>query len=105
MIIFLLLCKKEKYMAILRLKEIMNLKGISRDDLANKVEVSPTTISNISSEKNLPTIQLLLKIAEALDVDVRELFVPTKGTSITQHEVDEAKVLLNTSLKILSGER
>jgi DNA-binding XRE family transcriptional regulator len=90
-------------MAILRLKEIMNLKGISRDDLANKVEVSPTTISNISSEKNLPTIQLLIKIAEVLDVDVRELFVPTKGTAITQHEVEEAKVLINKSLKILGG--
>lgn len=90
-------------MAILRLKEIMNHKGISRDDLAKKVEVSATTISNISSEKNLPTIQLLIKIAEALDVDVRELFIPTKGTSITQHEVEEAKALLNKSLKILGG--
>lgn len=90
-------------MAILRLKEIMALKGISRDDLANKVEVSPTTISNISSEKNLPTIQLLIKIADVLDVDVRELFIPTKGTSVTQQEVEEAKVLLSKSLKILGG--
>jgi DNA-binding XRE family transcriptional regulator len=90
-------------MAILRLKEIMALKGISRDDLANKVEVSPTTISNISSEKNLPTIQLLIKIADVLDVDVRELFIPTKGTAVTQQEVEEAKVLLNKSLKILGG--
>lgn len=90
-------------MAILRLKEIMALKGISRDDLANKVEVSPTTISNISSEKNLPTIQLLIKIADILDVDVRELFIPTKGSSVTQLEVEEAKVLLSKSLKILGG--
>lgn len=90
-------------MAILRLKEIMALKGISRDDLANKVEVSPTTISNISSEKNLPTIQLLIKIADVLDVDVRELFIPTKGSSVTQLEVEEAKVLLSKSLKILGG--
>ncbi len=90
-------------MAILRLKEIMALKGISRDDLANKVEVSPTTISNISSEKNLPTIQLLIKIADVLDVDVRELFIPTKGTAVTQQEVEEVKVLLNKSLKILGG--
>jgi DNA-binding XRE family transcriptional regulator len=88
-------------MAILRLKEIMNLKGVSRDDLASKVEVSATTISNISSEKNLPTIQLLLKIAEALDVDVRELFVSTKGTAVTQQEVEEAKVLLKKSLNLL----
>lgn len=90
-------------MAILRLKEIMILKGISRDELASKVEVSPTTISNISSEKNLPTIQLLLKISEALDVDIRELFISTKGTAISQMEVEEAKVLLEKGLKILGG--
>lgn len=92
-------------MAVLRLKEIINIKGISRDDLASKVGVSGTTISNISSEKNLPTIQLLLKIAEALDVDVREMFIPTKGNAITQMEVEEAKVLLEKSLNILEGKR
>lgn len=92
-------------MAVLRLKEIMNLKGVSRDELANKVEVSTTTISNISSEKNLPTIQLLLKIAEVLDVDVRELFISTKGTSISQTEIEEAKVLLDKSLQILEGKK
>lgn len=90
-------------MAILRLKEIMNLKGISRDELANGVGVSATTISNISSEKNLPTIQLLLKIAEALDVDIRELFIPTRGTAITQLEIDEAKELIERGLNRLNG--
>lgn len=81
----------------------MTLKGMSRDELSSIVEVSPTTISNISSEKNLPTIQLLLKIAEALDVDIRELFIPTRGTSITQLEVDEAKELIEKGLGILNG--
>ena len=90
-------------MAVLRLKEIMALKGMSRDELSSIVEVSPTTISNISSEKNLPTIQLLLKIAEALGVDVRELFVPTKGTSVSQLEIEEASALLEKGLSILKG--
>lgn len=90
-------------MAVLRLKEIMGLKGMSRDELSSIVDVSPTTISNISSEKNLPTIQLLLKIAEALDVDVRELFVSTKGTSVSQSEIEEASALLEKGLGILKG--
>ena len=90
-------------MEILRLKELMTLKGISREELANKVSVSVTTISNISSEKNLPTIHLLLQIAEALDVDIREMFVSTKRNIVTQSEVDKAKVLLEKSLKILEG--
>ncbi|MEC5166668.1 transcriptional regulator with XRE-family HTH domain [Flavobacterium sp. PL11] len=90
-------------MEILRLKELMALKGISREELANKVRVSVTTISNINSEKNLPTIHLLLQIAEALNVDIREMFVSTKRNIVTQSEVDKAKVLIEKSLKILEG--
>jgi transcriptional regulator with XRE-family HTH domain len=90
-------------MEILRLKELMAQKGLNREDLANKVGVSMTTISNINSEKNLPTIHLLLQIAEALDVDIREMFVPTKGNIITESEVEEAKALLEKSLIILNG--
>ncbi|MEC4005506.1 helix-turn-helix transcriptional regulator [Flavobacterium sp. SUN052] len=92
-------------MEVLRLKELMNLKGISREELSNKVGVSTTTISNINSEKNLPTINLLLQIAEALDVDIREMFVPTKGNLVVQSEVDEAKELLIKSLRILGGNK
>lgn len=92
-------------MGILRLKELMAQKGMSREDLASKVGVSMTTISNINSENNLPTIHLLLQIAKALDVDIREMFVPTKGTAISQLEVEEVKDLLKRSLKILEFEK
>lgn len=92
-------------MEVLRLKEIMSLKGISREELANRVGVSMTTISNISSEKNLPTINLLLQLAEALDVDIREMFVPTKGSLITQSEVEKAKAVIEEGLRILDGKR
>ncbi|MNQ53371.1 anaerobic benzoate catabolism transcriptional regulator [compost metagenome] len=92
-------------MEILRLKELMAQKGMSREELANKVGVSMTTISNINSEKNLPTIHLLLQIAEALQVDIREMFVPTKGNLVVQSEVDEVKALLENSLKILNGSK
>ncbi|CAG5082964.1 helix-turn-helix transcriptional regulator [Parvicella tangerina] len=88
-------------MAILRLKDIMKEKGVSREDLANKVGVSMTTISNISTEKNYPTIPLLLSMAEALDVDIREMFEPTKGGIISQGEANELKRILNEGLNIL----
>jgi transcriptional regulator with XRE-family HTH domain len=92
-------------MGILRLKELMAHKEMSREELANKVGVSMTTISNINSEKNLPTISLLLQISEALNVDVREMFVPTKGDVITQLEVEEVKILIEKSLRILEGKK
>lgn len=90
---------------VLRLKEIMAQKNMSREELATKVGVSMTTISNINSEKNLPTIQLLLQLAEALDVDIREMFVPTKGDVVTQNEVEEAKLLFEKGLRILEGKK
>jgi transcriptional regulator with XRE-family HTH domain len=88
-------------MEVLRLKELMSQKGMSREDLANKVGVSMTTISNINSEKNLPTINLLLQIAEALDVDIREMFVPTKGNLVVQSEIEQARELIKSGLEKL----
>ncbi|MES2515192.1 MAG: helix-turn-helix transcriptional regulator [Bacteroidota bacterium] len=90
-------------MAVLRIKEIMLQKGISRLDLANQVEVTETTISNICTEKFYPKVELLLKLSEALDVDVRELFIPTKGNVIGKTELIEAKELISKGLKILEG--
>lgn len=89
-------------MGILRLKELMAERGMSREELSNKTGVSMTTISNISTEKNFPTFQLLLQLAEALDVDVREMLVSTKRSLITQSEVEEAKELIKKGLEILS---
>ena len=88
-------------MAILRLKEIMKKKGVSREDLAKEVGVSMTTISNISSEKNYPAIPLLVAIAEALDVDIREMFVPTKGGVISQSKLEESIGLIKQGLEQL----
>ncbi len=92
-------------MQILRIKELMLLKKISRDDLAKKVGVTPTTISNICSETNYPKIELLPKLAKALGVDIRELFIPTKGNIISENEILEARGLIEKGLKVLSGKR
>lgn len=93
-------------MAVIRLKEIMLQKGISRSDLANEVEVTETTISNICSEKFYPKVELLLKLAEALDIDIRELFSPTKkGSAITNDEIIEAKDLIEKGLSVLNGNK
>ena len=81
----------------------MTAKGKSREDLASAVGVSKTTISNISTETSLPTIKLLVDIANALDVDIRELFMPTKQSSITEAEVLKAKTHISSALAILNG--
>jgi len=66
---------------MLRLKEILNEKGITGKALANEVGVTQASISNIVSSQSFPKPELLKDIARVLDVDIRELFIPTKETT------------------------
>ena len=65
-------------MEVLRLKEVLKEKGMSGKDLAEKTGVTAATISNIANGNHFPKPELLHRIAEVLDVDVRQLFKPTK---------------------------
>lgn len=65
-------------MELLRIKELLKEKNMTGKDLAEKVNVSTVAISNIASGNSFPKPELLKNIAEAMDVDIRELFVPTK---------------------------
>lgn len=64
---------------MLRLKEIMREKGITGKDLAEKVELSTTSMSAIVSGQSFPRSETLKLIADALDVDIRDLFESTKA--------------------------
>ena len=68
-------------MEILRLKSVLQEKGVMGKDLAERVGVSSVAISNIASGNSFPKPDLLKKIAEELDVDIRELFISTKEGS------------------------
>ena len=61
---------------MLRIKEVAKEKGYTVTNLAEKLDMSQVSLSRIINGN--PTAETLLKIANALDVDVRELFVPTK---------------------------
>ena len=65
-------------MGILRLKEILKEKEITGKDLAEKINISITGMSNIVKGQSLPREEVLLQIAETLDVDLKELFISTK---------------------------
>ena len=66
---------------MLRIKEVAKEKGISITELAQMVGVKQVTLSRTINGN--PTVETLRKIAEALDVDVRELITPTKEKTIT----------------------
>jgi len=53
---------------VLRLKEIRTEKGISANALAAKIKVDRSTITHMEADRTRPTLWLLLKIADGLDV-------------------------------------
>ncbi len=62
---------------ILRIKEALKEKGITQIDLANELGISKVGINKIINGN--PTVDTLQKIAQILDVDIKDLFVSSKG--------------------------
>ena len=61
-----------------RIKEVLVIKGVSQKELAAKLAKNPNTIASICNNKTQPHLKDLKKIAEILDIDIRELLVSTK---------------------------
>lgn len=60
-----------------RIKAVLAEKKKQNKDLAERLNVAPTTVSNWATNKSQPSIETLFKIAEYLQVDVRVLLVST----------------------------
>lgn len=63
--------------AKLRIKDIMDAQGITRNELASRIGLDGSALSNIINNKANPTVATLGKIAAALDVRVVDLFENT----------------------------
>ena len=61
-----------------RIKEVLVIKGITQKALAAHMGRNPNTIASICNNKAQPHLNDFRKIAEFLDIDVRELLVATK---------------------------
>ncbi len=56
-----------------RIKELRHKADISLDDLAKRSDVGKATLSRIESNQSLGTTKVLIKIAKAFNMDIREL--------------------------------
>ena len=64
--------------AINRLKVVLVEQGRTNKWLAKKLEKNESTISRWCTNEMQPSLETLVKIAQVLAVDVRELLVSTK---------------------------
>ena len=60
----------KKTFSVDQLKKYMIEKGISQQDLAKKIGITPAALSKILSGRNLTKVATVQKIAKALDVSV-----------------------------------
>ena len=65
-------------LVINRLKIVLVEQGKTNKWLANALRKNTSTISRWCTNEMQPSLETLLRIAEVLEVDIRELLVPTK---------------------------
>ena len=61
-----------------RIKEVLVIKGKSQKWLAEQIGKTPTTIASLCNNKSQPRLKDLKRMALILNVDIRELLVPTE---------------------------
>lgn len=80
---------------MLRIKEVAKEKGFTITALAEKMGMLQVSLSRIINGN--PTMETLLKIAEALDVDIRDLFITTRS------EENEALYIVKNGVPVEVG--
>ena len=95
---------------IQNIRALRKKKGFSQERLADKADISRQMMNDIEGRRRWLTKGTLVKLANALEVDVHELFIPsaqenekTKGIydTITQEVVSQVKEAVNKALKNL----
>lgn len=64
--------------AINRIKVILAEKRLTNKWLAGQLGKTESTVSRWCTNEKQPTIETFIEIAKVLDIDVRELIIPTR---------------------------
>ena len=62
-----------------RIKEVLKKQGRTQTWLAKQIGKSYVIVTNYCNNNSQPSLQVLTDISKVLDVDIRELLVPTKN--------------------------
>ena len=65
-------------MELNRIKEVLDEKGIKQTWLAEKMGKSFSSINAYACNRKQPSLEFLYKIAETLQVDIKELLISRK---------------------------
>ena len=82
------------------LKELRKEKGITQEELAEKLGVSGRTISRWETGFNMPDISLLVEIAEFFDVSIPEIIKGERKSENMNEEVKEVAETMSDYAKV-----
>jgi transcriptional regulator with XRE-family HTH domain len=88
---------KELYLFGLRIKELRINSKLSQEKLATQADISSKYMSRIETGKHFPSFDVLTKLANALNVEVKDFFEFTHVTE-NAHNLRKASVeMLNNA--------
>ncbi len=85
------------------LKKIRNEKNLTQDVLAERIHVTRQAISNWETGKTKPDVEMLLAIADALDVQVEELIYGEKKENLEIQDKSKKKNVIKIILGIVGS--
>ncbi len=85
----------------MRIKELRTIRKLSQEQLAGKVAISPKYMSRIEMGQQFPSINVITKLANALQVELKDFFEFANEVRNTK----ELKEIINLLLKETDEER
>ena len=78
-------------------------RGFSQQQLANKLGVERSTVSNWEADRRIPDIDMIARLAEYLEISSDELLSASAAEPVTPNVImiDDERLILNGSLAIL----
>ena len=86
-----------------RIKELRKIKGLTQEELAEKMEIDQRNLSKIECGNNFITAETLAKILSALDIEPSELFTfkHLQEEPVLKDELIKAIIDNKTDIKLL----
>ena len=75
-----------------RIKEILKEKGVKIGDFANSMGMQQSNMSSIINSKSNPSLDMLQRIADELNVGLNELFASDGVRGYIEHHGDVHKI-------------
>ena len=74
--------------------KVRNERGLSQEKLAERCNISNTTLSMYENSKKIPSLSTIAKIAKSLGVSIERLYYGDENSSFINSEPDLGKKLL-----------